>query len=274
MKRFATIVPILTSLSILFAAPWSLAATLIFSEGFESGNLNQWDTEFAAGCSVATATPRSGTHYEHCNRASGSNNQAFGLTSSSHTGYLSFWEKMSTGLNPSAIPGSCAGHWWRLYGPGWQYEFDNEMHSCGGTPQMEIATLFYGPSGGGWDTGEFWQGGTISMADGAWHHYEAQYRQNTPGQADGWFKMWQDGRLFHQRQNITMLPSNYNGSLFDTLALPSNSGIQAGTFIDVDDIELWDGCPTATLYSGTSSCSSGKDSVSPAPPTNLTVYGN
>jgi hypothetical protein len=278
MTRFAVTMFVLASLLILLTAPSSRAATLLFSEGYESGtHAPNWDgSDWSKSVFFPCQNRARSGNWSLCADYSqdGGNGNLLHSTSgyTNRDAYVSFWQWLPSGWT---WPG---GHWWHWAGQCWF--FDTEW-ATDTQDLVSIQLRFYPKISDGSDgcpvvDADMWHQQyrafdlpSKPMTDSNWHRIEWQWHQNSPGQSDGWMKWWYDGQPWLHLQDIAIVEGNLN-FVDVSLIFPSNTqGVPSGRMANYDDFEAWDGCPTSNTFPYTPSCRSGGDSIPPAPPRSL-----
>lgn len=156
------------------------ASGVLFQDGFENG-LVQWDeTARQAKIVCDDGQARTGRCALLVDQPAlgwgGELGEDFGAREQV---YLSVWWKF-----PGAIPPHTAGgHFWRLgSAPRGEPQLDTQIDGGKMTPVMDWGTEI-----------PYW--GAVALPTGRWFRHEVLFRLNTPGRADGVFRVWTDGVL-------------------------------------------------------------------------------
>ena len=266
----------------------SHAAGLMFSDGFESGNVNRWGTpdpyHKCAVVSVARdgSRPHSGQFMAECN-----------------------WNGIVAWNDPAALSGLVLGQ------SAWNYtreflvrvwvRYDADVTRTSGNkvlrlyPNDRLNSLFInaqldqptGPIFVSWehvdgkDGAVSWGKGT-RLGDLQWHKIEIYVKHNTPGLTDGVQRVWLDGQVVQEAVNIVSIsPGHQWGPLYLMSNWSNNPGWEHGANNHVywDDIEVYTdqgvgGAGTlsqATMSGGSAGSPGSSGSASPNPPNAVTV---
>ena len=191
-----------------------MAATTIFSDNFESGNLNKWNTgdgECQTGIPtiniIQSTIVHAGTKaLKHDLKNSYGDNYRKCVTPQINglgtRHYISMWVNWGSPATTNSTYG-CYGHWWRLrFDNGRQMDFNQDFRPCR-DPQIvhlpEFTNLFIlGSERIGWHIPNIFYNNTVinplsPILDGLWHRVEMLVYLNTPGVSDGVVKVWEDG---------------------------------------------------------------------------------
>lgn len=91
-----------------------------------------------------------------------------------------------------------------------------------------------------------------NINDGRWHHYEIYLKYETSyGAGNGIWRVWEDGKLVWDRNNITFLTSS-DGKFTSIRFIHYTGGALASSGWQIDDIEIWDGIPDSEGSGGES----------------------
>ncbi|MBI5550760.1 MAG: hypothetical protein HY911_04575 [Desulfobacterales bacterium] len=219
------------------------AAQLLF-DGYENGDLSNWNVQFPAEHTIVTSPVHSGT-YAH--RASG-------------TGGI-VWRNFGTTTTGKLF---IRFYWWRSSGAGYISKFarlhpiDNagdlhlEMWGNDGAPGV---VWYYGGDYPGCGLGELAGSGSgaypgVSMTQPEhWYKYEMFIESNTVGQANGRHRLWIDrpegsfgsAGLITDTQGAVFKTASCNLD-WGSIQLPTGYNDVAGFFV-FDDFEAWDDLP-------------------------------
>ncbi|MCI0560694.1 MAG: polysaccharide lyase [Nitrososphaera sp.] len=218
----------------------------ILSEDFESGNFSKWTF---CDDQIQTSVVHSGTR-AHKFLLGGLCHKTFAQTT--REVYVSFWWHFPTNFNWA--PGTSGKHFWRL---GLQGNEQYDTTSAGyGDMNMDIflgGTKIFHPA--------------APLKTGSWFKLEFYTRLNDPGVANGEAKVWVDGVLQLNQSNVNLTATTNN---IDQFLLTTNYDNCTGTcHWYMDDVEVWNGCPSGSSCKAGSTPSS--TPISLAPPSNLKV---
>ncbi len=253
----------LTILFMLIATP-SHAATRLFQDGFESGNTNNWGT--ATG-TVTTSNPKTGSYCVAIDYTQGTQAMIKSLGASAPTDefYVKFWVRIGNNYHAPYL----GFKWMRLkHGQtdGIQTEFylnSESWSSSGHSYQTGQSSLDSPNTRWSWYSDGHWN-------DEAWHKIEVFGKYNTNSCANGICRIWFDDVLRFEKTSYTWRTGTWANDIFRLFYIPSNGGdgthkAQSGDIVYYDDIEIWDGMPTAEEPTksisgcGLSGCSIGGD---------------
>ena len=235
---------IVTLLLCLYTTP-AMAASIIFSEGYENG-LSNWHP-FSQASSIVNNFARSGSSSLRSDRSLGAPQTARSFTfPSTRKLYLSFWVYVT--------PGSAdmMGKWARFITQGGGREAQMEFWATGQRAQM----FWYTRHDGGQSCGI--TGGPVgaspgSLNKGQWNRFEVFIEYNDPGISNGRVRQWinrptntsiinADAYKTADQRNVKFADSGQCGAVYETLHLPT--GYSSGSpVIYFDDVELWDDLP-------------------------------
>jgi hypothetical protein len=235
------------------------ARNMIFSDGFESGNLNNWDA--GSGSTVATTSAHSGTY---CMRldyfTEGGFHGNIHYLSSPPTSelYLKYFIKFAPTYHVpwfgmkylrlrDGVQNIQAEHYFN------SESFYANGHTYQGNPTQTFDVWYSGHN-------------ALYMADGNWHKIEVYVKYNTGGtnwKADGIHQVWFDGVIVKNKTDAVFRDDTWPDAIFTRVYIPSNAGdgvhhAAEGDIFYVDDVEIWDGIPSS-------------DTTPPAAPTGVTV---
>jgi hypothetical protein len=221
----------------------SSSGVTYLSDGFESGNLNNWtdDDGGFTGMAVTTSGPHAGTYANMQSFNAGDTGTYGAVFFADHpllhppdpqwTGVqetdvsLQWAAKFSPGFNPSSgstkmfIMASFES--WTAPYPGpnsWAPYYTILQIDSSGRPFLDHNRKVGTP---GWMEMDQNQGTAVSITDGAWHVLKAHLKLNTPGAADGIGEMWIDGVLKVRYTNVDFRGS-YTANGWNHLVLSSN----------------------------------------------------
>jgi MYXO-CTERM domain-containing protein len=198
-------------LSVVLAVDVALGATRVFHDGFETGLSDVWQADGARkkctveNDSVDQVAPHSGSSMLECNwngEVSWDNPEAY------RTLVLSTWKYdkeffIRYWIRYSADVDHAFGNKVMRLGSQWY----NELYLAAQMEQAPDAPMFsYFESLGGEPgtniPGPMSYGDGQAFGDGAWHEVEIHIVQNSPGQEDGSVKIWQDGVVKNEGDNL------------------------------------------------------------------------
>ena len=234
--------------AVVVTLPAATGAARVFSDGFESGGVEQWtqngnrDMCIAVSKSADGVAPHSGKYMVECNWNGLVNWDAHNAFSTlvlntwnyNHEFFVRFWIRAAT---------DCA----HSYG-------DKIMRLWSADPtktQMTMAFAFDSPPAQGL-TGQLIMNGVESSfgdynttfgGDNAWHKVEIYFKENDPGVSNGTWRLWQDGLLRHEKLNAVTATPGLKWSGMYLLSNWSNNGPQwvhgANNHVNFDDIEIY-----------------------------------
>ena len=262
------------------------AASLVFSDDFETGSTQKWTKDGVRNlCPVVKtavdgALPHSGNSMAECN-----------------------WDGTAAWDAPTAYTS--------LLLPSWNYDKEFMIRfwvrtaaDCARSFGAKFLRLF--PDGGKIDevyfafmlqtsqapmmtawrlnnvaTPTFW-GGTTSFSDHGWHKVEIYLKHNDVNASNGLIRVWYDGTLQQEIANaVTVAPNAHWSSLY-LMSNWSNNGPDwlhgANNHVDWDDVEVYSdignsatGLMSDASVSQTTLASRAKNSANPQPPSSITV---
>lgn len=239
------------------APPPPAAAETVFVEGFESGSLNRWDDDVnAAVHSVTSSAARTGTRGLRVTYQPGSDGGSLSkfITRRDRV-YLraavrfpTTWIGDTKLLLVRAAP---ATNPWGSFGVAGQCPSGSNWAVTNVTttvPNLDLRfyTYFLGmrteSNGQCWgrygltgDGGVATYTAPLSVPKGGWHEVEIETQLNTVGQADGWQKMWLDGVLKGEWNNLVFRTTSALQWNAITLELSSGTITQTQR-LDIDDV--------------------------------------
>lgn len=225
----------------------------VFSDDFESGT-SKW-TQF--GDKITSAIVHSGKGALHYDGWPGTDTK---FSPSTREVYFKFWWYLPTGFSFRFEGGR---HFWRLG--------LDQRGSQGGNQQFDTATSQRG--NGDMDLHIF-LGGTKAfnsaarLPTGRWFKFEMYALLSDPGVANGIVKIWIDGVSQLNQTNVNLLATTANiNAIFATTNYAPTGVCKPSDICDwyMDDMEVWNGCPSG------SSCNGGSSSVNLTPPSNLRI---
>lgn len=232
----------LVCLVALALCDFAQAASLVFNEDFEAGNLATAQS-LDSGASVVSDKPNTGNY---CAR-------------------IDYYPVKNQGLifRPSSPPQSevFVRYYMRIANTFHSSYLGFKILRCR-TSNQSIQTEHF-LSSEGWNlngsiykSGGFFQSwysgfNAADLADGAWHKIEVFIKYNKAGSSDGVHRIWVDGRLIRDQTDVVFRDYSSPTDVYTMFYVPSNAGdgvhrSQAGDSIFVDDIEIWDGVPGTT----------------------------
>ncbi|MGH8579624.1 MAG: hypothetical protein ACREVK_05705 [Gammaproteobacteria bacterium] len=224
----------------------------IFSDDFESGNFSKWNE---CKHQISTTQVHSGTkamhrvNYPLC---------YVRLSQSSREIYYRFWWYFPSGFtwNTASTGGK---HFWRLsYSNGSNALFTQQIDTGATQGIANSFGIAFFPEVGGPVFNN-----SAPLPEGRWFKWEFYVRLNDPGSSNGETAIWVDGAKKFHRTNVNLKATS---NALNLLAQATNYDFCSGVCdYYVDDIEVWNGCPSG------SSCKAGSSPVSLAPPSNLRV---
>lgn len=250
--RFFTDIVVAAFGAVIFSIPSPTLAiasnqnpTIIFSEDFESGNFSKW-----AECydQITTQQVRMGTHALHYDGGPGCSGY---FSKATREAYLSFWWYFPTGFSTGFAPGR---HFWRMtYGTKAHYQIQQIDTQAGGPGNgFDLVFLLNG------DGPAYFSAATLPV--GRWFKFDFYVRLNDPGVANGETAVWIDGVETFRRTNVYL---NADKDLTMLLLTTNYSNCSGTCHWYVDEVKVWNGCPSTVL------CSAAQSPLSP--PHNLRV---
>ncbi len=249
----------------LIAFP-AAAATQIFTENWEGSTplSTHWDSPtnckaVSISSSQSVSPTRSALYTPFGSDTSGNCNHALSMTSF----YLSYRIYISPSFNGVERSGQ---HLWRFYTTDGTHQFDTGIYGDdSATIRFGIDVLLggYSPtSGESPSTGPHKH--ALNLQKGAWNRIEVLFTMGTAGGNDGGLMIW------YTNGSGTVTPWPGNGGATETGKSWIGSGQGTRTFNKfsvvtnydtatsnefwyVDDVEIWDGCPSAPGYCGVAS---------------------
>jgi hypothetical protein len=227
-------------------------AELVFSDDFESGNVDNWT---GANYQIYSTDCYEGSYCSRQNFPSGLVGMIRTLSTEDAPDdelFIRYRIKIDSGWN---VP-TYGVKWLRLkHGntDGIQSEFFVNNGSFGAQGSFyQTGTYFNNPSfGWDWDAND-------EMTDGEWHLVEVFVKYNTPGNSDGVLRIWGDGDLKYQNTSTVWRSGTYASDIFRMIYIPSNgsSGASpsANAYTYIDAVEIWNGMPDATCENYPSEC--------------------
>lgn len=224
------------------------AATAIFQDGFESGNLSAWNNCPAGSPvinQVQSTTKRAGTYaLKHDLKNSSGANYSPCIHSPvpAPTGlrhYVSFWVNWGSTY-------ACRNHWWRWrFSDGGQLDVSHDFSPCRAPGYYDVPEFL--SSIGGTDAGWVIADPFVTAASTTnpfnpvlspgWHRVEMLLYLNTPSVADGTVKLWYDGVAYVDTNNSPTIyelqpsrgtpkkPRGSSSSNLDALEIMTNADI-------------------------------------------------
>ncbi|HKG93150.1 MAG TPA: Ig-like domain-containing protein [Gemmatimonadaceae bacterium] len=265
--------------------------TSLFAETFEAGSFATWDDGYDPTNHriVSDASAHGGTRYLEITYPAGNSGGGGWLTKFFGPGrdsvhfsyYVRFPSDWTGGSYLVGLYGSLTSNLWSGFGQagvctdGSQFTnhfFFVEGSGSPGAIRFYTYHMDMAQSGGCYgDTGERAGAATyyppLTMSRGDWHRVELQVRLNTPGQADGWERLYVDGTLVGEWRNMRQrTTSNVKINALQISANTSGGAASATRTINIDDITVSElGATTGTGGGGT---------TTPAPVATVTVTPN
>lgn len=179
------------------------AQVIIFQDGFETGDCSRW-TSIPWGCdgsnlvAVNTTRPHTGTysidiHYTHT--GPGDLNRYPSKTTAAS--YNHFFVRAYHRFEEASPPATAAGK--KLYwfadsndsNTGYQILLSGNSHVSGSPINLNVGVQTPDCNGGG---SASWASGTLATVNrDTWYSIEAEIQLNTPGVANGIYRVWLDG---------------------------------------------------------------------------------
>jgi hypothetical protein len=279
--RAARFLTALLAMVCVAAADASHAAGRVFSDGFESGNTNQWSADglrnkcTLVGSARDGGAPHSGNSMLECN-----------------------WNGTVLWSDPAAYSTMV------LPQSSWNYSreflirlwvrFDADVNHVDGDkllrlyPHDNLESFFVaarmnvpgGPMFVFWEQvngkagPEFW-GGSTQLGDTRWHKLEIYVKHNSVGAADGVLRVWLDGNVAQEATNIvSVAPDHQWGPLHLMSNWSNNPGWEHGATNHVywDDIEVYtDRASGASGLMADATITGGSSTPTPDPPHSVSV---
>ena len=245
----------------LFGFPSNVnAATLLFSDGFESGKLSKWS--YSAD-KISDAQVHSGTKALHYDGWPGTEVKI----SPTREVFLKLWWYFPPNFSGGWAPGR---HFWRFRTGVGQSQIDTQAQA---KPNgFSIAYLAMGSSDAGWYPN------AAQLPKGRWFKLEFYSRLNSPGVANGETALWIDEVQKFRDQNVTLTNNDNGFNLFQLTTNYNDKSCPSDLVCDwyMDDVEVWNGCPPSSPCGGRSTTelsteSSTEPPVKIDPPSNLRV---
>jgi len=229
---------IIIILCLIFSAH-SYASTLLFSDGFESGNISNW-TYGSAGVSASTDYANTGSYSGKIDFEDARNQMLFKVVSPQPQTaiYIKFYLRVAdTWANDLGVKYA------RLRSD--VQEIQLELWFTDTTWTMD-GNCFEDPGDNFFHDLANWD--ASGLIDSSWHKIEIYVYYNSIGSSNGIHKIWVDETLREDRSDRMFIDASCADARYDRIYLPSNMnelGDRTGYILYYDDVEIWDGMPDA-----------------------------